>query len=189
MQTTSSTANKSTKTKIMDAAEAAIIQGGFNAFSFRDIAETIGIKSASVHYHYPTKEDLVASVMARYTAEFTQLLVDPRDAAYAPERLLNGFIDGFKHKIVDQHNMSLCTMLTSDKRLLPAQVSQALADFYQVKLTWLAQVCQRLFQLEEAEAQVKACQILASLHGASILVQATGDPSKYEDAVACWRCG
>ena len=54
-----------TKTKIMDTAEGFIVQGGYNAFSFRDIAEAVGIKSASVHYHYPTKADLVSAVMVR----------------------------------------------------------------------------------------------------------------------------
>ena len=42
---------------IMDAAERRMRIGGFNGFSFREIAADVGVKSSSVHYHFPTKGD------------------------------------------------------------------------------------------------------------------------------------
>ena len=42
---------------IMDAAERRMRIGGFNGFSFREIAADVGVKSSSVHYHFPTKEN------------------------------------------------------------------------------------------------------------------------------------
>ncbi|NLQ17083.1 TetR/AcrR family transcriptional regulator [Marinomonas sp. M1K-6] len=176
-----------TKTKLLDAAEGFIVQGGYNAFSFRDLAEAVGIKSASVHYHYPTKEDLVAAVMARYTELFSQLLPDPNDNVLDPKRLLKGFIDGFKAKIVDQKNMSICTVLASDKRLLPESVGRELAGFYQLKLNWLAQIFVRLGYTEGESALVQASQLLACLHGASILVQGTNQPDFFDRALSTWR--
>ncbi|GAB3478559.1 TetR/AcrR family transcriptional regulator [Marinomonas epiphytica] len=176
-----------TKSKIMDVAEEFISQGGYGAFSFRDIAEKVGIKSASVHYHYPTKGDLVAAVMARYTHEFSQMLPNPCDATLSTKDLINGFIDGFKAKVVDQMNMSLCTMLTSDKASLPDAVSQELAIFYKLKLDWLKQVFMRLEQSGEEKALTKASQLLACLHGASILVQGADDPAFFDRALSHWR--
>ncbi|MCW4630327.1 MULTISPECIES: TetR/AcrR family transcriptional regulator [Marinomonas] len=176
-----------TKTNILDAAERFIVQGGYNAFSFRDIAEAVGIKSASVHYHYPTKGDLVAAVMARYTELFSQLLPNPKDERLDPRVLLNGFINGFKAKIVEQRNMSLCTMLTSDKSILPDEVCTELSVFYQLKLTWLSQVFARLDQTDEDTALMQASQLLACLHGASILVQGTNQPVFFDHALSSWR--
>ena len=49
-------------TEIMDAAERRMRIGGFNGFSFREIAADAGVKSSSVHYHFPTKEKLAAPV-------------------------------------------------------------------------------------------------------------------------------
>ena len=63
------------KTAIMDAAERRIQLGGFGGFSFREIAADVGIKSSSVHYHFPTKEDLAAAVLRRW-AEYTSELID-----------------------------------------------------------------------------------------------------------------
>ena len=59
---------------IMDAAERRMRKGGFNGFSFREIAADVGVKSSSVHYHFPTKENLAAAVIQRYTAETADLI-------------------------------------------------------------------------------------------------------------------
>ena len=178
---------KDTKTQIMDLAEQAIIQGGYSAFSFRELATQIGIKSASVHYHFPTKGDLTASVMRRYKENFSNELPDIEVAQVSAQQLINGFIDGFKIKIVEKQNMSLCTMLTTDVQQLPAEVKQELAEFYHIKLNWLSQVYLLNEGIDETQAQLKANQMLASLHGASILVQATGEVTRYEEAVAYLR--
>src|SRR5260370_11493831 len=63
------------KAAIMDAAERRMQQGGFGGFSFREIAADVGIKSSSVHYYLPTKEDLAAAVNRRW-AEYTSELID-----------------------------------------------------------------------------------------------------------------
>lgn len=78
-------------------------------------------------------------------------------------------------------------MLTTDVRQLPDEVREELADFYRIKLNWLSSIFMLEADVDDKQAQVKASQMLASLHGASILVQATGDVEKYEDAVGYLR--
>jgi TetR/AcrR family transcriptional repressor of nem operon len=56
-----------TEGKILDLAESLIRKNGYNGVSFRDLASGIGVKSSSVHYYFPTKEDLGAKVARRYT--------------------------------------------------------------------------------------------------------------------------
>ena len=65
------------KIAIMDAAERRMQQGGFGGFSFREIAADVGIKSSSVHYHFPTKENLAAAVIRRW-AERTSERIEKR---------------------------------------------------------------------------------------------------------------
>lgn len=176
-----------TKSKIQDVAEGFIIKGGYDSFSFRDIAEAVGIKSASVHYHYPTKGDLVAAVMARYVTHFSSQLPDPLSVELNPIEMLHGFIDGFKVKVVDQGNMSLCTMLTWNKSVLPSVVCEELASFYNIILEWLTKVFMRLDSVNDENAQLKAHQLFACLHGASILAQGTNNAQCFDQAIAYWR--
>src|ERR1700742_3561290 len=59
------------KTTLMNAAETHMRVGGYGGFSFRDLAAAVGIKSFSVHYHFPTKEDLGAAVVRRWTGRLS----------------------------------------------------------------------------------------------------------------------
>ena len=65
--------------EIMSTAQELIQNKGYNGFSFRDVADAVGIKSASIHYHFPTKSDLVKEIAANYRAAF-QLALGEIDA-------------------------------------------------------------------------------------------------------------
>jgi TetR/AcrR family transcriptional repressor of nem operon len=72
----------------MDLAESHIRNAGYGGFSFPDLAAEIGIKSASVHHHFPTKATMAAAV-ARRSADRFFAKVAPRpnetaDDAIAP---------------------------------------------------------------------------------------------------------
>ena len=51
----------------MDLAEGHMRNAGYGGFSFRDLAAEIGIKSASVDHHFPTKATMAAAVEHRQT--------------------------------------------------------------------------------------------------------------------------
>ena len=67
------------KNAILDAAEKRMREGGFHACSFREIANDVGIRSASVHHHFRTKTDLAASLVARYETKVLKAIGDPED--------------------------------------------------------------------------------------------------------------
>ena len=54
-----------TKTAILDAAQALIQRGGANAMSYQHISQAIGIRKASIHHHFATKEALLEAVIQR----------------------------------------------------------------------------------------------------------------------------
>lgn len=51
--------------RILDVAEALFQKRGYTAIAMRDIAETAGMRSASLYYHFPSKEELFVSVRER----------------------------------------------------------------------------------------------------------------------------
>ena len=55
-----------TAERLMDLAESHMRNAGYGGFSFRHLAAEIGIKSASVHHHFPTKATMAAAVARRY---------------------------------------------------------------------------------------------------------------------------
>ena len=59
-----------TKTRILDTAQELIQRRGLNAMSFQDLSDAVGIRKASVHHHFATKNDMVASLLVRYLENF-----------------------------------------------------------------------------------------------------------------------
>jgi len=61
-----------TATQLLDAAQTLVERRGYNAFSYKDLATDIGIKTASIHYHFPAKADLGIALMDRYLGGLEQ---------------------------------------------------------------------------------------------------------------------
>ena len=54
-----------TQDLLLTEAERLVRTRGFDAMSFADLAVAADIRKASVHYHFPTKADLAAKLIAR----------------------------------------------------------------------------------------------------------------------------
>ena len=62
-----------TADRILDIVEELIQTRGYNSFSYQDVATRIGIRTASIHYHFPAKADLGRVVIERYSAGLAEL--------------------------------------------------------------------------------------------------------------------
>ena len=54
-----------TRTRILDVAEELIQRVGLNAMSYKHISDVVGIRKASIHHHFPKKENLVDELLNR----------------------------------------------------------------------------------------------------------------------------
>ena len=60
--------------QVLDLAQSLIQLRGYNAMSYRNLADEIGVKTASIHYYFPTKEDLGLALLKRYRLAFKNAL-------------------------------------------------------------------------------------------------------------------
>ncbi|TLS65383.1 TetR/AcrR family transcriptional regulator [Mariprofundus erugo] len=169
----------STAEKIIRVAEAQVRSGGYNAFSFREISKEIGIKSASIHYHFPTKADLGLALANRYTDRFTvylnQIACDSEDLSTR----LHQYIELFRHAIQHDKKMCLCGMLASEADVLPFPVQQAVKVFFEANLQWL-----ELFVFaDEPDPHAQAMLVLSCLEGALLVSKAMNDATAFDLAV------
>ncbi len=77
-----------TRTKILDVADDLVQRVGLNAMSYKHISDVVGIRKASIHHHFPKKEDLVDELLERCAISYGeqyQQIVDGR--GQAPEKL------------------------------------------------------------------------------------------------------
>ncbi len=168
---------------ILDAAERFARTLGYNGFSFRDVASEVGIKSASVHYHFPTKADLGAAVAVRYTERFFQALGNPDDPEITPEDLLARYRGLYRHALVTDRQMCLCGMLGAEIASLPPGLASEVTRFFERNLDWLTRVVARGADKSAGDARRHAMTILAALEGALMLAR-TLDRNDILDQVA-----
>lgn len=53
-----------TRSELVTVATELVMTRGFASFSFQDLADRVGIRKASIHYHFPSKADLGVAVVA-----------------------------------------------------------------------------------------------------------------------------
>lgn len=169
--------------EILDVAERMARTGGYHGFSFREIAKRIGIKAASVHYHFPGKEDLGAAVARRYTDRFLAALGAPDDADVPPDALLRRYVGAFRSALVDEGLMCLCGVLGAEIAHLPAPVADEARHFFQANIAWLDAVLDRRPNgLPPERRRAEALRIIATLEGAMILAKSLNDPDVFDAA-------
>src|SRR5690606_18314622 len=111
-----------TAQQIIDLAEDAIATKGYSAFSFREIAALMGIKSASIHYHFPTKPHLGLAVASRYRQGYAAALADIDAQDLTPEAALASLVNIYRQQLGNGERMSVCMMLAAEIKLLPVEI-------------------------------------------------------------------
>jgi TetR/AcrR family transcriptional regulator, transcriptional repressor for nem operon len=160
-----------TSQKLLDAAEHRMRRGGYNAVSFRDLAADIDIKSASVHYHYPHKEDLGVALIKRYDENFFSALEKEVSGNISSQGKLEAYCDIYKQALTDDATICLCGMLGAESTGLPEVLRIAVVTFFEKNITWLKNALPSALSIEEKK--VSAEQILATLQGAMLIATAT----------------
>lgn len=174
-----------TAKKIIAAAERRMRDGGFHGFSFRDIAADVGIKSASVHHHFPTKEDLAAAAVRSYSDRHMANLGDPADPERTPDELIALYIDLFRRDIVKDRQMCLCGVLAGETAALGSAVRGEVRAFFDRNRDWLEAVIGRVFaDARPEDVRSKALLAIAALEGALLTAHCLGQTDVFERAVA-----
>ncbi len=128
-----------TKTELLKSAEILIRRRGYSGFSYADLSDAVGVKKASIHHHYPTKEQLVASVLAAYRSKYADGL------AHIEERHKGALdrIDAYGRLYLTgvDHNLGcLCAALAAELETLPASLRDGTTAFFQEHIGWLEKV-------------------------------------------------
>lgn len=175
--------HKNTAEIILDTAQFIVQEVGFNGFSYAHIAEKVGIRTASIHYHFPNKEDLGEALITRYHKHSMTAIAQIDYETQNNLEKLRKFILIFNGPVED-YCTCLSVMLSTELATLSEKVRDRLAQFFTTNLTWLERVLDQ-GRLEgqmkyEGAADVQAHKFLASLQGAQLLARSFRDKSRFE---------
>lgn len=165
-----------TAEKLMDLAEAHIRNAGYAGFSFRDLAEQMGIKSASVHHHFPTKAAMAAAVARRYGDRFMSVVAkQPNETA---EQAITAYRSAFRAALDRDGRMCLCGVLGAEVGGLSPEVADEILSFFRRCIDDLSQ------RIGGGGAETRAFHIMATLEGGMMLSRAYKDIDAFDQAAA-----
>jgi TetR/AcrR family transcriptional repressor of nem operon len=165
-----------TAERLMDLAEARIREAGYRGFSFRDLAAEIGIKSASVHHHFPTKAGMATAVARRYGCRFFEMVARRGDES--GDDAIAIYRSAFRSTIERDGRMCLNGVLGAEAGGLPPEVVAEIEMFFRRCIDDLSS------RIGGADAVARAFHVMAALEGGLILARAYGDISAFDQATA-----
>jgi TetR/AcrR family transcriptional repressor of nem operon len=174
----------SKKNELLKAAQSKVRSGGYSNFSFRELAAEVGIKSASVHYHFPTKGDLGAEIARQYTDDFLMMLGDPNELLKFGKKPIDVYVNQFRHALVQDKKMCLCGILGAESNAIPDKVKHETKIFFQRNIDWLEKTYELIAPDTKNKAREKAIKVLSILEGAMLVSIAIDDYQIFEQAVS-----
>ena len=170
----------STRESIIQLADQLIRDKGYNAFSFYDIAKSLGIKNASIHYYFPGKTQLGIAVIQEHSRRFN--VMKEAVAGKHPAEKLKVFAATYG-ATRQEERICIVGSLASDLHTLEPGTGQQLALYAQEVLGWVEAVLEEGRNLGyftfAVPARTKALLIITNLSGALQLTRLTGAQDFY----------
>ncbi|MBI3793160.1 MAG: TetR/AcrR family transcriptional regulator [Nitrospinae bacterium] len=159
-----------TKEKIVSFATQLIETKGYNGFSYQDIADELGIKKASIHYHFPSKEDLGIAVFEAFMKGVHEHIAQiDFESLTAAEKLAGYFQYHAEVTLVKNHDASDCShiscigALTSEWNNLPEKMREQIDNFNNWHVGFVASI------ISDGVAKKEFCHV-GSVEGQALLI-------------------
>jgi TetR/AcrR family transcriptional repressor of nem operon len=179
MNKTSSTADE-----ILACARVLIVSGGYNGFSYADIANVIGIRKPSIHFHFPSKAILVTTVVTRYREAAEEGIATLEGAIPDPLEQLRAYVDYWKTCIGDASSpFCVCALLANELPVLPEEVALQIRAYFRVLSGWITSALERgaeqgIISLTDTP-RIEAESFMATAHGAMLSTRAYEDTGMF----------
>lgn len=125
------------RTQLKEVATDAVQRSGLQNLSFRALAEQVGVKSSSVHYYFPEKADLAATLIESYTDDFLDRLhvIDSQNLSLA--ETIDAFVEIFEASL-KANKFCLCGMMAAEVAMLNDANRDLLHQYFFKLENWLS---------------------------------------------------
>lgn len=176
-----------TKTQLLDSAERAARERGYDGFSYADIAEEVGIRKASIHYHYPSKSDLGLAIIQRYR-EGLRIQLDAISArGKTSGAKLQAYLKLYRSAMAEGNTVCLCVAFAISRDNLADPILSELDYFHNDSIKWLSELYTAAIEdktiAEVSNPTQEAASTLALVEGAQLLARSAKSMKRFDDAV------
>jgi len=172
---------------ILAAAKSAAQNHGYNGINFRSIADEVGIKNASIYYHFASKANLGAAVANRYWQDTAEDLKTIREQSASPDEALQRYPQIFRKSLEDANRLCLSSFMAAESEDLPEEVKREVQCFVDANVEWLTEVlCEKSPDNAEKNAQ-RALAIYTAVAGAQLIARTRQDITIFDNLIATYQ--
>lgn len=174
--------------EIAACAQTLLATRGYNGFSYADISEAVHIRKASIHFHFPSKAELVQTVLKRYREQGRVGLAAMEKQIADPLARLRAYTGYWATCIRDgTAPFCICAMLGSELSAIPDSVADEVRGHFRDLDAWLARVLEEgaakgIFRLR-TDPKSEAAALMATVHGSMLAARVSGDPEVFATIV------
>ncbi|MEM9596296.1 MAG: TetR/AcrR family transcriptional regulator [Acidobacteriota bacterium] len=168
-----------TRTRILNLAEGLTQTHGFNGFSYLDLANEIGVKHSSIHYHFKSKADLALALVTRIQENHTSAFADLDAAVDTPQERLRSLIEFFQG-YVRENKFCMCGMMSAELRSVSDQVRNELVVYF---TDFQSRIAKQFSEMGHDDPQGTALRFLSALEGSLLLARLRNDPDIVSNAL------
>ncbi len=128
------------KEQILEVATELVQTRGYSAFSYQDLSDRLGITKASIHHHFPSKQDLGTAVAEKYKADVKAALTAATRKSDDPRVQLEGYVQ-FVLEIIKTHDR-ICAAgsVQSEINVVPTAMGTSMCSLVQHVIGWISEV-------------------------------------------------
>ncbi len=178
----SMTISSSSREAILTAARRAAQMHGYNGLNFRDLAKEVGIKAASIYYHFPSKADLGAAVARRYWEDIRAALNAMQAETTDPRLCLRRYPEMFRRSLENGNRLCLCSFMSAEYADLPDAVRHEVQTFADINVAWLDTVISAIDQASPHNTG-RASAIFAAVSGAQLMARSRADIALFDEII------
>jgi TetR/AcrR family transcriptional regulator, transcriptional repressor for nem operon len=166
--------------RILDAANDLMIERGYSAFSYADIAEIVKIRKASIHHHFPTKAGLVAAVLRRHRSSIGKAMQALDEQVANPLQRLRDYFS-YWDGCIEEQTLSFCigALLGAEMPSLPEEVQTEVRLHFAMLTDWFERTLEAGTKAQTMNLQgtirAEAQMLIAVLHGAMLSARASSN--------------
>ena len=174
--------NTDTKTKALDLGREYLQTLGFSGFSFQTIADTLGIKKASLHYYFASKEEMGLALLSDYEESHKAWATKVQELPSKTK--LEKMVKGFKSLSSKNHMICPVGSFTSDYHSTTPKMKKKIRQFHFVVRDWLTETIEQGKKegtiRKSLDSEVTADLFLATLQGGVQLARIRGEQKSLE---------
>lgn len=179
--------SKTSRDEILNAARLAAQAHGYTGLNIRGLADEVGIKAASIYYHFSSKAELGAAVARRYWEDTARDLEMLRESEGDALKSLGRYPQIFRRSLESGNRLCMGSFMSAEYDDLPQPVRDEVQNFADINIDWLADQLLEAGITAQAESRVRAGSIFSAIAGAQLMARSRNNIQLFDELIEGYK--